>query len=64
MKTDLHYNDTVRFPGRPEIWRVVNTINGSKADIQRVNDYNPHIITVTRNSLQVVWQCASPNSSF
>ena len=42
--------------------KVVNTINGSKADIQRLHDDNPHIVTVTLEDLQVVRLFGSPNS--
>ena len=64
MKTKLHTNDTVRFSG--EIWRVVSTINGSKADLQRLHSSNPRIITVIVDSLQVevVRRFGSPNGSF
>jgi hypothetical protein len=61
MKTILHTNDTVRLPEHPELWKVVNNVNGSKADIQRLNDYNPQIVTVTLNSIQVVRRFGSPN---
>jgi hypothetical protein len=64
VKSQLHTNDTVRFSG--EIWRVVTTINGSKADLQRLNSSNPRIITVAVDSLnvEVVQRFGSPNSSF
>ena len=64
MKTKLHTNDTVSFSG--EIWRVVTTINGSKADLQRLNSSNPRIITVAVDPLhvEVVQRFGSPNSSF
>jgi hypothetical protein len=64
MKTKLHTNDTVCFSG--EIWRVVSTVNGSKADLQRLHSSNPRIITVIVDSLhvEVVQRFGSPNSSF
>ena len=64
MKTTLYTNDSVRFSG--EIWRVVSTINGSKADLQRLHSSNPRIITVTVDSLhiEVVQRFGSPNNSF
>jgi hypothetical protein len=62
METRLNINDTVRLPGYPQLWRVVNTINGSKADIQRLDDDNPHIVTVTLEDLEVVRRFGSPNS--
>jgi hypothetical protein len=63
MKPKLHTNDTVSFSG--EIWRVVSTINGSKADLQRLHSSNPRIITVTVDSLlEVVRRFGSPNCSF
>jgi hypothetical protein len=62
METRLHINDTVRLPGYPQLWKVVNTINGSKADIQRLHDDNPSIVTVTLEDLQVVRLFGSPNS--
>jgi hypothetical protein len=64
VKSQLHTNDTVRFSG--EIWRVVTTINGSKADLQRLNSSNPRIITVAVDSLhvEVVQRFGSPNTSF
>jgi hypothetical protein len=54
MKGSLNANDTVQLSGDPQLWRVVNTINGNKADIQRLNDYNLQIITVTLHNIQVV----------
>ena len=64
VKTKLHTNDTVRFSG--EIWKVVTTINGSKADLQRLHSSDPRIITVTVDSLhvEVVQRFGSPNCSF
>ena len=63
MKPQLYTNDTVSFSG--EIWRVVSTINGSKADLQRLHSGNPRIITVTVDSLlEVVQRFGSPNCSF
>lgn len=63
MKAKLYTNDTVSFSG--EIWRVVCTINGSKADLQRLHSSNPRIITVTVDSLlEVVQRFGSPNCSF
>ena len=64
MTTKLHTNDTVCFCG--EMWRVVCTINGSKADLQRLHSSNPRIITVPVDSLQleVVQRFGSPNCSF
>jgi len=62
VKSQLHTNDTVRFSG--EIWRVVTTINGSKADLQRLNSSNPRIITVAVLHVEVVQRFGSPNSSF
>ena len=58
----LDINDTVRLPGDSQLWRVVNTINGNKVDIQRLNGYDPQIITVTLNDTQVVKRSLSPNS--
>jgi hypothetical protein len=64
MKIRLHTNDMVCFSG--EIWRVVSTINGSKADLQRLHSSNPRIITIPVDSLQleVVQRFGSPNCSF
>ena len=64
MRTILHTNDTVRLTGYPQLWRAVNTINGNKADIQRMNDYNPHIVTVALDQIHIVRRFGSPNSSF
>lgn len=61
MKTIFHANDMVRFAG--EFWRVVATINGSKADLQRLHSSDPRIITVTVDGLQVVRRFGSPNFS-
>lgn len=58
----LDVNDTVRLSGDSQLWRVVNTINGNKVDIQRLNDYDPQIVTVTLNDTQVVKRFHSPNS--
>jgi hypothetical protein len=63
MKT-FDINDTVRLSGLPQLWRVVNTINGRKADIQRLHDYDPQIVTITVDSIQVVSRFGSPNSLF
>ena len=60
MKRRLDTNDTVRLSGNPQLWRVVNTINGNKADIQRLDDYNLLIITVRLDDVQVVRHFASP----
>jgi hypothetical protein len=60
MKRRLDTNDTVRLSGNPQLWRVVNTINGNKADIQRLDDYNLRIITVRLDDVQVVRHFASP----
>ena len=62
METRLDINDTVRPPGSPQLWRVVNTINGSKADIQRLDDDNPQIVTVTVEDVEVVRHFGSPTS--
>ena len=62
VKSQLHTNDTVRFSG--EIWKVVTTINGSKADLQRLNGSNPRIITVAVLHVEVVQRFGSPNGSF
>ena len=63
MTSRLHTNDTVRFSG--EIWKVVTTINGSKADLQRLDSNDPGIITVAVDSLlEVLQRFGSPNSSF
>jgi hypothetical protein len=62
MKGSLNANDTVQLSGDPQLWRVVNTINGNKADIQRLNDYNLQIITVTLHNIQVVRRFGSPKS--
>ncbi len=62
MKRRLDTNDTVRLSGTPQLWRVVNTINGNKADIQRLDDYNLRIITVRLDDVQVVDILQAPNS--
>jgi hypothetical protein len=61
MTTSRHTNDTVRLSGYPELWKVVNNVKGSKADVQRLNDYNLQIVTVTLKSIQVVRRLGSPN---
>ena len=58
----LDINDTVRLSKDSQLWRVVNTINGNKADIQRLNDYDLQIVTVTLDDTQVVRRFHSPNS--
>ncbi len=58
----LDINDTVRLSEDSQLWRVVNTINGNKADIQRLNDYDLQIVTVTLDDTQVVRRFHSPNS--
>ncbi len=58
----LDINDTVRLLEDSQLWRVVNTINGSKADIQRLNDYDLQIVTVTLGDTQVVKRFQSPDS--
>ena len=55
-------NDTVRLLGSPQLWKVITMINGSKVDIQRLNDYNLQILTVTLDSIQVVRAFGSPDS--
>jgi hypothetical protein len=62
MKGRLNANDTVRHSGDPLLWRVLYTINGNKADIQRLNDYNLEIITVRLHNIQVVRRFGSPMS--
>ena len=62
METRLNINDTVRLSGYPQLWRVLTTINGSKADIQRLDDANRRIVTVTLEDLEVVRRFGSPNS--
>ena len=62
MEKRLDINDTVRLPGYPQLWRVVNTINGSKADIQRLDDDNPQIVTVIVTDVEVVRHFGSPTS--
>ncbi|MGB8463335.1 MAG: hypothetical protein WCE49_00175 [Terrimicrobiaceae bacterium] len=62
METKLDINDTVRLPGYPQLWKVVNTINGSKTDIQRLDDDNPQIVTVTLEDVEVVQRFGSPSS--
>ena len=62
METKLDINDTVRLPGYPQLWKVVNTIDGSKADIQRLDDDNPQIVTVTLEDVEVVQRFGSPCS--
>lgn len=62
MKVGPETNDTVRLSGSAQLWKVIATINGTKVDIQRLNDYNPEIITVTLDSIQVVGRFRSPDS--
>jgi hypothetical protein len=62
MKVGPETNDTVRLLGSTQLWKVIATINGSKVDIQRLNDYNLEIITVTLDSIQVVGRFRSPDS--
>lgn len=62
MKVGPETNDTVRLAGSAQLWKVIATINGTKVDIQRLNDYNPEIITVTLDSVQVVGRFRSPDS--
>ena len=62
METKLDINDTVRLPGYPQLWKVVNTIDGSKADIQRLDDDNPQIVTVTLEDVEVVQRFGIPSS--
>jgi hypothetical protein len=62
MKAGPETNDTVQLSGSTQLWKVIATINGSKADIQRLNDDNLAIITVTLDSIQVVGRFRSPDS--
>ena len=64
MNTTLGTNDMVRLFGDSQLWRVINTINGSKADIQRVNDCNPQIVTVNLDNIHLVRRFGSPNRLF
>ena len=66
--TNWHYeskpatNDTVQLSGSSKLWRVVASINGTKVDIQRMNDYNLAIITVPLDCIQVVGRFGSPDT--
>jgi uncharacterized transporter YbjL len=62
MKVGPDTNDTVRLSGSTQLWKVIATINGSKVDIQRLNDHNLEILTVTVDSIQVVGRFRSPDS--
>ncbi len=62
MKVGPETNDTVRLSGSTQLWKVIATINGSKVDIQRLNDYNLEIVTVTLDSIQVMGRFRSPDS--
>jgi hypothetical protein len=62
MKANPATNDTVRLSGSSELWRVIASINGTKVDIQRMNDYNLKIITVPLDSVQVVGHFGSPDT--
>jgi hypothetical protein len=61
MKSRLNPNDMVRLSGSPQLWRVVNDVNGAQADIQRLSDYDLQIVTVTLSSIQIVRRFGSPN---
>ena len=62
MKANPATNDTVRLSGSSELWRVIASINGTKVDVQRMNDYNLKIITVPLDSVQVVGHFGSPDT--
>jgi hypothetical protein len=63
MKAKPATNDTVRLSGSTELWKVIASINGSKVDIQRMNDYNLEIITVPLDSIRVVEHFGSPRTA-
>ena len=62
MKANPATNDTVRLSGSSELWRVIASINGTKVDVQRMNDYNLKIIKVPLDSVQVVGHFGSPDT--
>jgi hypothetical protein len=62
MKASPATNDTVRLSGSSELWKVIASINGTKVDIRRMNDYSLEIITVPLDSIQVVGHFGSPDS--
>ncbi|MGA7393190.1 MAG: hypothetical protein WBL40_17525 [Terrimicrobiaceae bacterium] len=62
MKATLHTSDIVRYSG--EMWKVVTTINGRKADLQRLHSTDPRIVTVLTDNLEVIKRWGSPNNGF
>jgi hypothetical protein len=63
MKVSPATNDTVRLSGSPQLWKVIATINGTKVDLQRMDDYNLEIITVPLESIRVVGHFGSPDTA-
>jgi hypothetical protein len=62
MKANPATNDTVRLSGSSKLWRVIASINGTKVDVQRMNDYNLEIVTVPLDSIHVVGHFGSPDT--
>lgn len=58
MKAKLHTSDIVRYSG--EVWKVVTTINGRKADLQRLHGTDPRMVTILTDNLEVIKRLGRP----
>jgi hypothetical protein len=63
-QTRVQQNDLVVFANLAGIWRVVATVNGSKADIRRIGGFDTRIVTAPVEILTVVRRAGSPGYSY
>jgi hypothetical protein len=63
-KTRVQPNDIVVFASHAGTWKVVASVNGSKADIRRSGGFDTRIVTARVGNLTVVRRAGSPGYSY
>ncbi len=63
-RTRVQQNDLVTYAGHAGTWKVVATVNGSKADIRRSGGFDTRIVTAPVESVTVVQRAGSPGYSY
>jgi hypothetical protein len=63
-KTRVQPNDIVIFANQLGTWKVVASVNGSKADIRRNGCFDTRIITARLESLTLIRGAGSPEYGY
>jgi hypothetical protein len=64
QKTIIQANDIVIFADETGMWKVVASVNGSKADIRRRIGFDTRIVTARLESLTLIRRAGSPEYSY